>query len=119
MKTVMIYELVNTKMRDTFDLMSVEELIWESIAFTYPDATNIAVCNSFYSFTVPALPRSEKIKKAQHLGRVIAKKMPALAQLATRSYESKDHAKSNQLFKAVKGARRLDYCRTKLEESGT
>lgn len=118
MKDVMIYELVNTKIRDALDLTSVENLIWESIAFTYPEATNIVVFDSFYSFTIPVLLRGDKIKKAQHLGRVIAKKMPALAQLAMRSYESKNHAKSNQLFKAVKGARRLEYCRTKLEESG-
>lgn len=118
MKDLMIYELVNTKVRDALDLTLVEGLIWESIAFTYPDATNIIVFDSFYSFTVPVSLKGERTKKAQNLGRLMAKKMPALVQLAMRSYESKGHAKSNQLFKSVKGAKRLNYCRARLEESG-
>lgn len=115
MKKTMLYELVNAKVRDAFDLTAVENIIWESIALTYPEATDVGVFASFYCFDTPKFSDDEKNRLARRLGRLLANKMPALTELAMRSYESGKQAKSNQLFRAVKGKKRLEYCRDMLE----
>lgn len=111
MKKTMLYELVNAKIRDKFDLTQVAKIIWKSIAFTYPEATNVGVFSSFYCFDLPQLSVEEKNSRARRLGRLLAGKMPALAELAMRTYESAGYAKSNQLFRAVKGKKRMRHCR--------
>lgn len=110
MKKTMLYELVNAKVRDSFDLTTVEDIIRESIAFTYPEATNVSVFASFYCFASPEFSDKEKNRRARSLGRMLARKMPELTRLAIRTYESQKHAKSNQLFKVVKGKKRLKDC---------
>lgn len=109
------YELVNVKVRDAFDLTTVEEVIWESIALTHPDASNVRVFASFYCCDTPKLSCEETNRRARSLGRLLANKMPTLAQVAMRSYESGNRGKSNQLFRAVKGKKRLEYCLSILE----
>lgn len=110
MKKTMLYELVNAKVRDAFDLTTVEDIIRQSIAFTYPEATNVSVFASFYGFTSPEFSDKEKNRRARSLGRMLAREMPKLTRLAMRTYESPKHAKSNQLFKVVKGKKRLESC---------
>ena len=106
----MIYELVDTKMRDSFDLTSVQDVIFESIACAYPEATDIRVFDSFYSFKSAILSGEERNKRVRCLGRMLAREMLELTKLAMRCYKSGKHARSNQLFKAVKGKKRLGYC---------
>ncbi len=115
MKKTMLYELVDAKVRDVFDLTTVKGIILESIAVTYPEATNVSVFASFYCFGHLEFTAKEKNRRARRLGRMLANKMPKLTQLAMRSYESEKHAKSNQLFRAVKGKKRLVYCRSMLD----
>ena len=110
MNGFMLYELVDTKMRDSFDLTSVENVILEAIAYTYPEATDIRVFDSFYSFKSTVLSDEERNKRVRCLGRMLAREMLALTKLAMRSYKSGKHARSNQLFKMVKGKKRLGYC---------
>ncbi|WKL52128.1 hypothetical protein Q1W70_22165 [Pseudomonas kielensis] len=110
MNGFMIYELVDTKMRDSFDLNSVQKFILEAIAAVYSEATHIRVFDSFYSFKPPVLSDAERNRRVRSLGRMLARNMPALTRLAMRSYDSGKHARSNQLFKAVKGKKRLSYC---------
>ena len=106
----MIYDLVDTKMRDSIDLTSVQDVIFESIACAYPEATDVMVFDSFYCFKPPAFSDVERNRRVRCLGRILAREMPALTRLAMRSYSSGKHAKSNQLFKAVKGKKRWGYC---------
>ena len=110
MNGFMIYELVDTKMRDSFDLNSVQKFILEAIAAVYSEATHIRVFDSFYSFKPPVLSDAERNRRVRSLGRMLARNMPALTRLAMRSYDSGKNARSNQLFKAVKGKKRLSYC---------
>lgn len=110
MNGFMIYELVDTKMRDSFDLTSVQDVISEVIACAYPEATDVRVFDSFYCFKPPALSDAERNRRVRYLGRMLAREMPALTRLAMHSYSSGKHAKSNQLFKAVKGKKRWSYC---------
>lgn len=111
MKNTMLYELVNAKIRDVFDLTAVEEIILKSIAFTYPEANNIRIFSSFYCFDLPQLSDDERNCRARRLGRLLASEMPTFVQLAMRTYESGKDAKSNQLFRVVKGEKRLRHCR--------
>lgn len=110
MKRTMLYELVNAKVRDAFDLTTVGGVIRKSIAFTYPEATDVSVFASFYCFASPEFSDKEKNRRARRLGRMLAREMPELTRLAMRTYESQKHAKSNQLFKVVKGKKRLEDC---------
>jgi hypothetical protein len=110
MNGFMIYELVNTKMRDSFDLTSVQDVILDAIICTYPEATDVMVFASFYCFKPPVFSNEERNRRVRCLGRILAREMPALTRLAMRSYDSGKHARSNQLFKAVKGKKRLCYC---------
>lgn len=117
MKKSMLYELVNANIRDEFDLTQVAEIIFKSIAFTYPEASNVGVFSSFYCFDLPQLSVEEKNSRARRLGRLLASKMPALAELAMRTYESAGCAKSNQLFREIKGKKRMRYCLDALRDA--
>lgn len=112
----MIYELVDTRMRDSFDLTSVQDVIFGAIGYTYPEATDVMVFASFYCFKPPLFSSGERNRRVRCLGRMLAREMPKLTRVAMRSYNSGKHARSNQLFKAVKGKKRLSYCKELLED---
>ena len=115
MNGFMIYELVDTKMRDSFDLTSVQDVIFESIACAYPEATDVMVFDSFYCFKPPVLSDRARNIRVRCVGRILAREMPALVQTSMRTYHSGKHAKSNQLFNKVKGKKRLGHCLGLLE----
>lgn len=110
MNGFMLYELVDTKARDAFDLTSVKSVIFGAISDVFPEVTDIRVFDSFYCFKSPVLSDTERNRRVRCLGRILAREMPALTRRAMRSYHSEKHATSNQLFKAVKGKKRLGCC---------
>ena len=113
----MLYELVNAGIRDEFDLTQVAGIIFKSIASKYSEASNVGVFSRFYCFDLPQLSVEEKNSRARRLGRLLASEMPALAELAMRTYQSGERVKSNQLFRVVKGNKRLRYCQDMLNPS--
>ena len=78
MSGFVLYELVNTKVRDSFDLICVESVILETIAHVYPEATDITVFDSFYCFRAPGLSVTEHNRRVRGLGRMLAKKCQRL-----------------------------------------
>lgn len=110
MQNLAIYELVNAKMRDVIDLTTMEESIVASFAQAYPEATDIKVCWDFYYYRHPVSSIEERIGRARYLGKVVARATREFTQRAMRSYVSVGHPRSNQLFKAVRGKKRLEYC---------
>jgi hypothetical protein len=110
MQNLVIYELVNSKMRDMIDLTTIQDIFMESFAQAYPEATDMKVYLDFYYYRHPVSSSEERIGRARYLGIVVAKATRELTQRAMRSYESEGHPRSNQLFKAVRGKKRLEYC---------
>ena len=110
------YELVNSLAREEVDLVRQERSIVLSICHAFPEATGIVVFRTFYAFCLPSDDAEDCSARLRHLGRSLANKMPGLCQEAMRHYESKDHADSNQLFRRVKGKKRLAICREQYSE---
>lgn len=110
MQDLAIYELVDAKMRGTIDLTTMKDSILESISQAYPEATDLVVCRDFYYYRHPVSSIKERIGRARYLGKVVARATRELTQRAMRSYESVGHPRSNQLFKAMRGKKRLEYC---------
>lgn len=110
MQDLAIYELVNAKVRDVIDLTIMQESIVASFAQAYPEATDMKVYRDFYYYRHPVSSIEERIGRARYLGKIVAKATRELTQRAMRSYESEGHPRSNQLFKAVRGKKRLEYC---------
>lgn len=110
MQDLAIYELVDAKMRSTIDLTTMQDSILESFAQAYPEARDTKVYWDFYYYRHPATSIKERIGRARYLGKVVARATRELTQRAMRSYESVGHPRSNQLFKAVRGKKRLEYC---------
>lgn len=115
MNGFVLYELVDTKMRDSYDLTSVKNVIFRAIADVYPEVAGIRVFDSFYCFKPPVLSDRARNIRVRCVGRILAREMPALVQTSMRTYHSGKHAKSNQLFKKVKGKKRLGHCLGLLE----
>ena len=105
-----IYELVDAEMRSTIDLTTILDSIEGAFAQAYPEATDMKVYRDFYYYRHPVSSIEERIGRARYLGKVVAKATRELTQRAMRSYESEGHPRSNQLFKAVRGKKRLEYC---------
>lgn len=110
------YELVNSLAREEVDLIRQERIIVLSIGHAFPEATGIAVFRKFYAFCLPSDEAECCSARLQHLGRSLAKKMPGLCQEAMKHYESEGHADSNQLFRRVKGKKRLAFCREQYKD---
>ena len=110
MQNLVIYELVNAKMRDAIDLTTMQDIFMESFAQAYPESIGIKVFRDFYCYRHPVSSARERIGRTRHLGKVVARASRELTQRAMRSYESVGHSNSNQLFKAVRGKKRLEYC---------
>lgn len=110
MKNLAIYELVDAEMRGTIDLTTMQDSILESFAQAYPEATDIKVYRSFYCYRHPVSSVEKKIGRTRYLGKVVARSTRELTQRAMRSYDSVGHPRSNQLFKAVRGKKRLEHC---------
>ncbi|MBA6125299.1 hypothetical protein IYR97_01265 [Pseudomonas fulva] len=108
---VYFYELVDKLAREEVNLIEQEVAITRCVAHAFPEAKEIAVFGSFYGFSLPAGAAIDRSARLRRLGRSLAEKMPALCRLAMRRYESKDHPTSNQLFRRVKGKKRLASCR--------
>lgn len=64
MNGLMLYELVDTKTRDSFDLMSVKSVIFGAVADVFPEVTDIRVFVSFYCFKPPMLSDMERNRRA-------------------------------------------------------
>ncbi len=118
MQNLMIYELVNAEMREAIDLTVKRDVIAESIFRVFPEAFGVMVFHSFYSYRLPFFAVKERHGRVKVLGRILARATAVVTQPAMRSYESKNHARSNQLFKAVKGVKRLEYCLATLKGAG-
>jgi hypothetical protein len=116
MHNLAIYELVDAKMRDTINLTAMQHSIEGAFAQVYPEASDIKVYRDFYCYRHPVSLIEERVVRARCLGKVIARATREFTQRAMRSYESEGHPRSNQLFKAVKGKKRLRYCLRLLEE---
>lgn len=110
MQNLAIYELVDVEMRGTIDLTTMHESFSEAFAQGYPEATNVRVYRDFFCYVHPLSSGKERNGRARHLGKVLARATRELTQRAMRSYESVGHPRSNQLFKAVTGKKRLEYC---------
>lgn len=110
------YELVNSLAREEVDLVRQEKRISLSIGYAFPEATGISVFRTFYAFCLPSDEAEDCSARLRHLGRSLAKKMPGLCQEAMKHYESEGHADSNQLFRRVKGKKRLEICRQQYSE---
>jgi hypothetical protein len=110
MQDLAIYELVDAKMRDTIDLTTMRCSILAAFAQAYPEATDVTVYWDFYCYRHPVSSVEERIGHARYLGKVLARATYKLTQQAMRSYESEGHPRSNQLFTAVKGKKRREYC---------
>ncbi|RMQ89552.1 MULTISPECIES: hypothetical protein [Pseudomonas] len=110
MPNLAIYELVDAKMRDVIDLTIMQDIFMESFAQAYPESTGIKVFRSFYCYRHPVSSVRERIGRTRYLGKVVAKATREFTQRAMRSYESVGHPRSNQLFRAVRGKKRLEYC---------
>lgn len=117
MKDFRFYELVNAKMRGTIDLRVGRHSINKSFAIACPEAVDVMVFRTFYCFRAPVSSVEESVKCARRLGRVLARETREFTQKAMLSYDSEKHPRSNQLFKAVKGKKRLEYCLRLLEEA--
>ncbi|WP_448091620.1 hypothetical protein [Pseudomonas lini] len=117
MKGFMIYELVDAKMRGTIDLRVGIDNFTKSFAIGYPEAFDILVSKTFYCYRTSVSSHGERVGRARRLGRVVTRETREFTQNAMRSYDSAWHPRSNQLFKAVKGKKRLKYCLRLLEEA--
>lgn len=101
------YELVDKQAREEVNLMEQKGNIARCVAHAFPEATKIAVFGNFYGFSLPAGAVFDCSSRLRQLGRLLAARMPALCGLAMCRYEPKDHPPSNQLFRRVKGKKRL------------
>lgn len=110
MHDLAIYELVDAEMRDAIDLTTMHDIFMESFAQAYPESTGIEVFRSFYCYRHPVSSVRERIGRTRYLGKVVARATREFTQRAMRSYGSVGHPRSNQLFKAVRGKKRLEYC---------
>jgi hypothetical protein len=104
------YEFVDTLAREEVNLIEQEVTITRCVAHAFPEAKEIAVFRSFYGFSLPSDAAFDRSARLRQLGRSLAERMPALCRLAMRHYDSKEHPPSNQLFRRVKGKKRLALC---------
>ena len=110
MHDLAIYELVDAKKRDTIDLTTMQDSILGAFIQAYPEATDMKVYRDFYYYRHPVSSIEERIGRARYLGKIVARATREFTQRAMRSYGSVGHPRSNQLFKAVRGKKRLEYC---------
>lgn len=119
MKGFMIYELVDAKKRGTIDLRVGIDDFTKSFVIGYPEAFDIFVSKTLYCYWTPVSSHGERVGRARRLGRVVARETCEFIQKAMRSYDSEWHSRSNQLFKAVKGKKRLACCLRLLENASS
>lgn len=111
MNCVLFYELVSTSARKEVDLRIQELNIIQCAAYAFPESIEIVVFKGFYAISLPPDVRNDRSARLRRLGRTLASKMPVLCQEAMRHYGSKDGAASSQLFRRVRGKKRLDVCK--------
>ena len=73
MNGFVLYEVVDAKERDQFDLTSVKSVIFGAIADVFPEVTDIMVLDGFYCFKSPALSDTERNRRMRCLVRMLAR----------------------------------------------